>query len=268
MKIAIVGAGVAGVGAAWLLSPEHDVDVYEAEDWLGGHARTVDVTAGGLTFPVDAGFMVFNQRTYPNLLRFFERLGVAWRETDMSFSVRVASENIEWAGSSMARALPLIQDEAFAHSLRRALERLKAEQEDSLSNNPFGVPFHFGLWGDGWNIQWYAVAQYYLVQAFPDLFDRESILRALNYVLGCHSGSDISLVSGVGARSMTSAYGVNRADWSYIPGGVVSGPNLIKPDFPELKQPFPFLWQQAEYVIGGAATYIFCVLAADRLLNG
>ena len=47
-----------------------------------------------------------------------------------------------------------------------------------------------------------------------------------------------------------------------------SGPNLIRPDFPELKQPFPFLWQQAEYVIGGAATYIFCVLAADRLLNG
>jgi hypothetical protein len=66
---------------------------------------------------------------------------------------------------------------------------------------------------------------------------------------------------------MTIAYGTNRADWSYIPGGVVSGTNLVRPDFPELKDNFPFLWQQAEYVMGGAATYIFCVLAADALLN-
>lgn len=101
MRIAVVGAGVAGIGAAWLLSPENHVDVYEAEDWLGGHARTVDVTAGGVTFPVDAGFMVFNRRTYPNLIRFFERLGIVWRETDMSFSVRVASEDIEWSGTNL-----------------------------------------------------------------------------------------------------------------------------------------------------------------------
>ena len=101
MKIAVVGSGIAGMSSAWLLSPSNTVDVYEAENWLGGHARTVDVSAGGLTFPVDAGFMVFNQRTYPNLLRFFERLDVAWRETDMSFSVQIASENIEWAGSTL-----------------------------------------------------------------------------------------------------------------------------------------------------------------------
>lgn len=180
----------------------------------------------------------------------------------------VIEENIRWLSLSMARVLPLIEDDSLASRLRTALEGLKAGQEDSLSQNPFGVPFHFGTWGDAWGIQMYAVAQYYLIQALPDLFDREHVLRALNYVLGCHPGSDVSLVSGVGARSATSVYGVNRADWSYIPGGVISGPNLIKPNFPELKQPFPFLWQQTEYVIGGAATYIFCVLAADRLLNG
>ncbi|HNT33303.1 MAG TPA: hypothetical protein PKN49_12915, partial [Candidatus Aminicenantes bacterium] len=73
---------------------------------------------------------------------------------------------------------------------------------------------------------------------------------------------------GVGAKSLTIGYGMNRADWSYIPGMNVSGTALIRPDFPELKDDFPFLWQQAENVIGGAATYIFTVLAADRLLNG
>ncbi len=180
----------------------------------------------------------------------------------------VIHKNIAWLGWGVARALPLIADDAFAHNLRTALEGFKAELDRDLAGNPFGVPFHPHIWGVAWNVQRHAVAQYFLHRAFPDLFGRENVLRALDYVLGCHPASNLSLVSGVGARSVTGAYGVNRADWSYIPGGVVSGPNLIRPDFPELKQPFPFLWQQAEYVISGAATYIFCVLAADRLLNG
>ena len=101
MRIAVVGAGIAGVGSAWLLSPENTVDVYEAAPGLGGHAATVDVTVGGVTFPADAGFQVFNTRTYPNLIRFFDRLGIEWLETDMSFSVQVADENVEWSGTSL-----------------------------------------------------------------------------------------------------------------------------------------------------------------------
>jgi len=83
-------------------------------------------------------------------------------------------------------------------------------------------------------------------------------------VLGCHPGSNTaSFASGVGARSATVAYGLNRADWSYIPGGVVSGTALIRPDFPELLK-FPFLWQQTEYVLGGGSShYMFLVLAAN-----
>lgn len=87
-------------------------------------------------------------------------------------------------------------------------------------------------------------------------------------MLGVHPGRNTAaFASGVGARSVTVAYGFNRADWSYIPGGVVSGTALIRPDFPELKE-FPYLWQQAEYVMGGGAThFMFLVLAADQLLN-
>jgi len=103
--------------------------------------------------------------------------------------------------------------------------------------------------------------------AFPDLVDREILLRVLNYNHGCHPASNTSLVSGVGAKSITVAYGVNRVDWSNTPGGVISGPALIRPDFMELKEPWPYFWQQTEYVIGGAADYLFCVLAADRMLN-
>lgn len=97
MRIAVVGSGIGGIGSAWLLSGAHRVDVYEAEPQLGGHTCTVDVTPGGTTFPVDTGFMVFNRRTYPNLTRFFEHLGVEAADADMSFSVQVPSEGIEWS---------------------------------------------------------------------------------------------------------------------------------------------------------------------------
>lgn len=99
MRIAVVGSGISGMGAAWLLSREHDVDVFEAENRLGGHACTVDVDLDGRTWPVDIGFMVFNARTYPNLCGMFEHLGVAWRETDMAFGVHVEDTGLEWAGT-------------------------------------------------------------------------------------------------------------------------------------------------------------------------
>jgi hypothetical protein len=97
----------------------------------------------------------------------------------------------------------------------------------------------------------------------------DSYVNALNFVLGVHPGSNTaSFASGVGANSVTVAYGANRADWSYIPGGVVSGTALIRPDFPELKI-WPFFWQQTEYVMGGGATnYMFLVLAVDQLNHG
>jgi len=74
-------------------------------------------------------------------------------------------------------------------------------------------------------------------------------------------------VSGVGAKSVTVAYGVNRDEWSYIPGGAVSGTAIIRPDYPELKE-WPYFWQQTEYVLGGGAThFMFLALAAHHVLN-
>jgi hypothetical protein len=113
------------------------------------------------------------------------------------------------------------------------------------------------------------VEQFYLHQAFPDIVSAKYMLNALNFMLGVHPGSNTaSFASGVGARSTTIAYGFNRADSSYIPGGVVSGTALIRPDYPELKD-FGFLWQQMEYVLGGGSSnFMFLTLAADDVLNG
>ena len=86
MRIAVVGAGVSGLYAAWRLSSEHDVTLYEAADYPGGHTATVDVDHGGRTWAVDTGFIVFNDWTYPNFIAMLTELGVAWQPSDMSFS--------------------------------------------------------------------------------------------------------------------------------------------------------------------------------------
>jgi endoglucanase len=197
--------------------------------------------------------------------------GVPYRDRLLALLPTVEAHAMR-VGGAVARALPALDvgDSAtpFARTLRAAIESALPELEAQLRATPFGIPFHPHVWGIGWQLLSYAVQTYQLWLALPDLIDRERVLRVLNYNLGCHPASNTSLVSGVGAVSSTVAYGTNRHEWSYIPGGVISGPALIRPDFMELKEPWPFLWQQTEYVIGGSADYIFCVLAADRMLNG
>ncbi len=105
-QAAVVGSGVAGLTAAYLLQRAYDVTLYEADDRLGGHAHTHDVPgSGGRLLALDTGFLVHNTRTYPNLLRLFGELGVTSRDTEMSMSVSCAGCGLEYAGSRGARGL-------------------------------------------------------------------------------------------------------------------------------------------------------------------
>jgi predicted NAD/FAD-binding protein len=99
-QAAVVGAGVAGLTAAYVLQQAYDVTLYEADDRLGGHAHTHDIAAAdGRMLALDTGFLVHNERTYPNLVRLFAELGVATRDTEMSLSVRCEGCGLEYAGS-------------------------------------------------------------------------------------------------------------------------------------------------------------------------
>jgi predicted NAD/FAD-binding protein len=103
-RIAVVGAGIAGLAAAWMLSRRHHVVLYEANGYFGGHTNTVDVTLDGVTHPVDTGFLVFNHRTYPNLMALFECLGVEAAVSEMSFAVSLGDARdpgIEWSGCNL-----------------------------------------------------------------------------------------------------------------------------------------------------------------------
>ncbi len=101
MKIAVAGAGIAGLSAAWLLARQHEVVLFEANDYAGGHSNTVDVTLDGITHPVDTGFLVHNDRTYPNLIRLFPLLGVDTPASEMTFSVSLPGADLEWAGADL-----------------------------------------------------------------------------------------------------------------------------------------------------------------------
>ena len=100
MRIAIVGTGISALTSAHHLYKDHEVDLFEATDWVGGHTHTVDVEQHGLSYAVDTGFIVFNEHTYPNYLNLLQDLGVAYQPSCMSFSVKCEKTRLEYNGTS------------------------------------------------------------------------------------------------------------------------------------------------------------------------
>ncbi|WP_221031580.1 glycoside hydrolase family 9 protein [Actomonas aquatica] len=178
------------------------------------------------------------------------------------------AESFERTGWAVGRTLPLIDDAAYHETLNTAARANATTVAAQAAETPYGIPYRPAIWGAGWNIQSFGRRAYYLHRTWPDLYPADYYLNALNFVLGCHPGDNpLSFVSGVGANSVEVAYGINRADESYIPGGIASGTALIRPDFPELLR-WPYLWQQTEYVLGyGTTDFLTLALAAQHELS-
>jgi predicted NAD/FAD-binding protein len=105
LNIAIIGTGISGLSAAWLLGRRHTVTIYEQDERVGGHSNTVTVADPAGAIPVDTGFIVYNEATYPNLVALFDHLGVATKPSDMSFSVSLDNGRLEYSGSGLAGLL-------------------------------------------------------------------------------------------------------------------------------------------------------------------
>ena len=120
MKVAIVGTGISGLTTAFLLTPEHDLTLFEANDYVGGHTNTVDVSLNGETWSVDTGFIVYNEQNYPNFTRLLDKIGVETQPSTMSFSVRCDRTGLEYNGSTM-RQLFVQKRNLFRPSFYRML---------------------------------------------------------------------------------------------------------------------------------------------------
>jgi endoglucanase len=162
------------------------------------------------------------------------------------------------------QAYPYMDDD-YKKKLREYVVKYKAVCDDYDKQNPYGVPIATGGWGGSGGVVNFAATNYYANKYFPDIISTEYVYKGLNYIFGCHPYSNISFVSSVGTKSKKITYGNNRADFTFIAGGIVPGILILKPDFPENKEDWPFFWGENEVTVGGTADYIFLAAAAGQL---
>ena len=185
--------------------------------------------------------------------RYAARITALWPSIapKLAFSVRPAVD-----------AIPFMPP-AYRAAMIPAVRTYLAEADKAARANPFGVPITEGGWAGSGAVLNYALNAYALHGAFPDLADGSATLRGVDFLTGHHPASDLSFVSGVGTMSKEVAYGSNRADFSFIPGGVVPGVLILKPDYPENREDWPFFWGENEYVINEGPEWIDLVHAAQ-----
>jgi len=171
---------------------------------------------------------------------------------------------VQFGMSAALQACPYM-DEAYRDRLKGYVVRYKEMSDGYARQNPYGVPMATGGWGGNSGIVNWAITCYYAHRWYPDVMGSEYVYRGLDYLFGCHPYSNISFVSAVGTRSKKITYGNNRADFSYIAGGVVPGILILKPDFPENKEDWPFFWGENEVTVGICANYILLSAAVNAM---
>ncbi len=176
----------------------------------------------------------------------------------------ITPQQMGMRGWTAVRALPYL-DPSAKEQMHEAVKAYMATLDKQLDATPFGVPPSLGTWGGSGAVVDMAIRMYFLHKTFPDLVGPEYTLRAVNYILGTHPVSSTSYVAGVGTVSKTKTYSNNRADNAYIPGAVIPGYIVIKPDFPECIDDFGFLWFEDEAVVAGSASWVVAGNAADAI---
>ncbi len=182
------------------------------------------------------------------------------------FPQMISPEQMDFNGWKAVRALSYL-DASAKDQMREAVKTYMAGLDKRLDETPFGVPPSLGTWGGSGAVVDMAVRMYFLHKTFPDLVGPEYTLRAVNYILGTHPVSSTSYVAGVGTISKTKTYSNNRADNAYIPGAVIPGYIIIKPDFPECIDDFGFLWFEDEAVVAGSASWVVAGNAANAIIT-
>lgn len=208
MKIAVVGSGITGIGAAWALKNQHDVTLYEAASVPGGHARTIDIDMGGQQTAVDTGFIVYNERNYPNLTQLFAMLGTETKDSDMSFSVTDPATGLEYAGSLggvFANKTNLLRPAMW--SLLRGINEFRSEQSRlSRALVPDDI----------------SISEYLEMRRYPAAFGSHYLLP-LAAAVWSGTGSDVATMPARTFLTFLSNHGLirlnDRPQWRTVSGG-------------------------------------------------
>jgi predicted NAD/FAD-binding protein len=195
MKIAVVGAGISGLSCAYRLAQARaDVTLFEAGAYFGGHSNTVDVSLDGRDFGVDTGFLVFNERTYPNLIKLFDELGVATAPSDMSFSVKLplsGRRTLEWAGANLDTVFAQRANLLDPRFLRMLRDILRFNRQASALAQGGALPdIALGAWLDqqGYSAQfrnWYLLPMAACIWSCPS--DQMLAFPLATFVRFCHN---------------------------------------------------------------------------------
>lgn len=171
-------------------------------------------------------------------------------------------QRLGFGGWAAVHVLPYM-DADFRKQLESDVRTYVVQFHKELAAMQFGVPPTRRGWGGSDGVMDLGIRMDYLHKAFPEIVSKHYTLRAANFILDMHPVSSRSCVSGEGTRSPLIAYGNNRADQSYIPGGAIPGYGIIQSDFPECMEDFGFLWFTHEYVITASSHWILAANAAD-----
>ena len=185
-----------------------------------------------------------------------------------------AEDNRTGGGSAMraprvniTTALSLLpyMDDDFKAKLREVIPVFVEDAKRTAESTPYGVPVAGGTWGGSERVISWAQNNYMVWRYYPDLIDPELVLAGLNFIYGNHPYSNVSFVTAVGVNTKKVAYGNNRADYTFIPGGIAPGLVLLQPDFLEHKDDYPFLWGENECCTRTVPSYVTLSIGAEEI---
>ena len=185
-----------------------------------------------------------------------------------------AEDNRTGGGSAMraprvniTTALSLLpyMDDAFKAQLREVIPVFVEDAKRTAESTPYGVPVAGGSWGGSERVISWAQNNYMVWRYYPDLIDPELVLSGLNFIYGNHPYSNVSFVTAVGVNTKKVAYGNNRADYTFIPGGIAPGLVLLQPDLLEHKDDYPFLWGENECCTRTVPSYVTLSIGAEEI---
>ena len=233
MRVAIVGSGIAGLGCAWLLRRQGcEVSLFEANDYLGGHTHTVDVELDGISAPVDTGFLVYNDRTYPKLIALFDELGIVSAPSTMSFSVRHDSAGIEWAGTGVGSLFAQARNAVRPKFWRMLGDLMRFNRETTamqLADRVYDVPIGEFLEAGNYSVafrEWYLLPMAASIWSVPERDVLEFPLPT--FIRFCHHHG-LLRISG-------------RPQWRTVVGGARTYVNAIAGKLSDIRLSSPVRW--------------------------